>query len=144
MKINTINRWMLGAALAGCLLSVPKLVAADSTAAPSDKPKAATNRPEGARADRARERIQEVAKELNLTDEQKEKIRPVLQAEAEKLRALRQDTNLSREERQAKVKEIRDDIAAKIKPILTAEQYDKWQKMRQQRREQRPPQRPQN
>ena len=125
----TPNRLMVAAVLAGLLCGIPLTRAADS-AAPASKPAAGQRGEPGARA---RDRMQQVAKELNLTDEQKAQLKPVLQKEADKLKALRDDTSLSREQRREKVQAIRADIAAEAKKVLTAEQYEKWQKMREQR-----------
>ncbi len=89
----------------------------------------------GERGERIRERMQEVSKELNLTDEQREKLKPIFQAQAEKMKELRADTTLSREEKMQKWKAIREEFAPKIKEILTPEQFEKWQKMREEMRE---------
>jgi Spy/CpxP family protein refolding chaperone len=50
------------------------------------------------------------------------------------MKALREDTSLSQEDRRAKMKEIRDAMQAKIKEILTPEQYKKWEKHLRQNR----------
>jgi len=89
----------------------------------------------GERGERIRERMQEVSKELNLTDEQREKLKPIFQAQAEKMKELRADTTLSREEKMQKWKAIREEFAPKIKEVLTPEQFEKWQKMREEMRE---------
>lgn len=98
-----------------------------------------TNSPpaRGQRGAQLREHLAKVAQELNLTDEQKSKVRAVLQEDREKLQALRADTSLTPAQRKTQLKQIRDDINAKMKGILTAEQYEKWQKMREERKEAR-------
>jgi Spy/CpxP family protein refolding chaperone len=80
----------------------------------------------GGRGAALRERMQETAKELNLTDEQKEKLQAIIRGQMEKLRALRQDTSLSQPEKAAKFKVIREDIIAEAKKVLTPEQFEKW------------------
>lgn len=55
-----------------------------------------------------RDRTDMLARMLNLTDEQKDKVRPIL------------------EEEQKKMTEIREQTQAKLKPILTQEQWDKY------------------
>src|ERR1035441_3476877 len=74
-----------------------------------------------------RERMQDTARELNLTDEQKEKLQTIIRGQTEKLRALRQDTSLSQPEKAEKFKAIREDIIAEAKKVLTPEQFEKWQ-----------------
>jgi periplasmic protein CpxP/Spy len=81
----------------------------------------------GGRGAALRERMQETAKDLNLTDEQKEKLQAIIRGQMEKLRDLRQDTSLSQPEKAEKFKTLRDDIIAEAKKVLTPEQFEKWQ-----------------
>ena len=73
-----------------------------------------------------RERMQETAKELNLTDEQKEKLQTVIRGQTEKLRELRQDNSLSPEDKREKFQAIREEITADVKKVLSPEQFEKW------------------
>lgn len=75
-----------------------------------------------------RERVQEAIKELNLTEEQKEKLKGVYQGSIEKLRDLRQDSNLSLQEKLEKLKAMRKEIEPEVKKAMDAAQYEKWQK----------------
>ena len=77
-----------------------------------------------------RERIRQLAKELDLTDEQKEKLRPIFREQAQKLRELRQNTDLARQERVAKLREYREELIGKLKSILTPEQLEKFKQLR--------------
>jgi Spy/CpxP family protein refolding chaperone len=90
-----------------------------------------------------RERMQTVAKELGLTDDQKQQLKPILQAEAEKLKALRDDQSLTRPEKVEKLKTIREELLPQLKEILTPEQLAKWQKLRQERQAKAAPSTPQ-
>lgn len=92
------------------------------------------NRPEGAGRPEMRDRLQQMGEELKLTAEQKEKLKPILEAEREKMTKLREDTSLSQEQRREKYREISDATFAKVKPILTTEQQEKWKKLREERR----------
>jgi Spy/CpxP family protein refolding chaperone len=78
------------------------------------------------RASAFRDRIETLAKELQLTDEQKEKLRPIFQAEVERLKNLRADTSLSRRAKLRELKKIRAEATPKVKEILTPEQFQKW------------------
>ena len=124
------NKLTLLAVLLGSLLGVlPASRAADADPKPADKAEPAGG--SGAKARPARgERLQGLAEQLKLTDEQKEKIKPILQDERKKVRELRENKDLARQDRVAKLKEIREDIRAKVKPILTPEQLEKWNKLR--------------
>lgn len=98
----------------------------------------------GGRRQTAQERMKKLAADLNLTQEQQDKLKPVLQEQSKKLRELRQDTSLSATDRRAKAKTIRDDAAKQIKAILTPEQWEKYQKLQQQNRQRRRSQPPGN
>jgi periplasmic protein CpxP/Spy len=101
-----------------------------------DSPAAATARGAKSRAAAGGQRAQvekhmgKVAQELNLTADQKRQLKPTLQEEAQKVKALRADTGLSQQQKRQKLQEIRQDLLAKIKSILTPEQLAKWQQLR--------------
>ncbi len=73
-------------------------------------------------------RLQGAIQDLNLTDAQKEQLKPLYQEQMEKLRELHQDTSLSMAEKLEKLKAIHEEIAPKLKKVLDAEQYAKWEK----------------
>jgi Spy/CpxP family protein refolding chaperone len=80
-----------------------------------------------------------LSQQLNLTEEQKEKLRPILMEEGEKLRTTRLDEHLPLDQKRAKLLEIRDSYRPKIAELLTPEQQEKLKKMQeaeQQRRQQ--------
>jgi protein CpxP len=70
---------------------------------------------------------QDLAKQLDLTDDQKPKYDAIMKGAAEKGRALREDTSLTSEEKKTKAKAIREDTTAQLKSLLTPEQFTKWQ-----------------
>ncbi len=78
----------------------------------------------------AQARLNQMGEQLNLTAEQKEKIKPLLEKEREKMQGLR---DLAPEQRREKMQELRKEMEPKYKAILTTEQFEKWQKLRQQR-----------
>ena len=106
------------AAVAGTLTLHP-LARADATNAPTTP--ATSDRP-GA----MRERMLDTARELNLTPEQTAKLQTIVRERSEKMRALRQDTSLSSEERREKFQAGREDLLAEVKKVLTPEQFEKW------------------
>ena len=105
----------LAALVAGSLLAGTALQAQD---APKEKP-----------AMRGRPNAEQIAKDLNLTDDQKAKVKTALEDQQTKMKALHEDKSLSTEDRKAKSKEIREATQTTIKGILTPEQLEKWQKM---------------
>jgi len=82
----------------------------------------------------AKERLQTLAQELNLTAEQKEKIGSLLQQQVEQARALRDDASLSRRQKLKKVKAMREEGRAQVRALLTPEQQAKYDAMPRPRR----------
>ena len=121
-----LSRLALITVLAGTVLAVAPGSRADDQ--PDQKPAEKTEAK--GRAGR-NARLQRIAEELNLTDEQKAKLKPIFAEQQQKrMTELRGNKDVSREDRRAKAKEMRGDLAAKLKPILTPEQFEKWNKGR--------------
>lgn len=127
--------WMIAtlaaAALMGGLASVR---GADEK--PVDKPKPPAERavaPQGAgqRPGAAADRMKLLAERLGLSKEQQDKLTPIFAAETRKIRELREDANLSPEQRREKMGKIREETRKKIKDdkILSEEQFKKWEEM---------------
>jgi Spy/CpxP family protein refolding chaperone len=126
MKLN--KTLMIAALVAGSVLAADYTVRAqDST----NTPPAGARPPSAPGARGGRMNFDSIAKQLNLTDDQKEKAKPIFQDMTQKFADLRQDSTLSPADRRAKMKEIRDGVDSKFKEIFTPEQYDKWTKMTQ-------------
>jgi len=121
MKLN--KTLTIAALLAGSLLTAGNLLAQD---APKDKPPSAAGGPSVRGRGLA---FDAIAAQLKLTDEQKPKVKPVIEEMQQKNRELRTDTALTPTERRAKMKEIHDAATTKLKDILTAEQLADWEKM---------------
>jgi Spy/CpxP family protein refolding chaperone len=83
-----------------------------------------------------RSSLQNMVDKLNVTAEQKVKLDPILDADAKAVRALRDDSTLSAEDRSKKTEGIRAETDTKIKPILTADQRQKLQQLREERKQQ--------
>jgi Spy/CpxP family protein refolding chaperone len=71
---------------------------------------------------RAEQRLKRLSKRLNLTDDQKEKLRPILQDEQKQLQAIDDDTSLTPQQKHRKVREIRLTSRSQMDGILTDEQ----------------------
>ena len=127
--MNTgISKVSLVAAIVACGLVLCRPVAAQS---------ACLGGPAGGKPALARERLKTIAAELQLTDEQKQQLKPILREEAQKLRSLRAETGLTRQQKRAQLRQIRQDLLARSKPILTPEQLQKWHELRAEMRVQR-------
>ena len=80
-------------------------------------------------------RLQMISKELNLTDDQKTKLRPILQDEQQQMQAVHNDTSLTRDQKMAKMKDIRESHQPQINQILTPDQQKKWAEMKKEAKE---------
>ena len=70
---------------------------------------------------------------LNLTDEQKAKLRPIIADENQQMEALRNDNSMSQQQKIDKANQIRAQASPKIKAVLTPEQLQKLAQMQQDR-----------
>jgi Spy/CpxP family protein refolding chaperone len=78
-------------------------------------------------------RVEALNKDLDLTDEQKKKIRPLLKAEFQRIREVQSNTSLSEGQVKRRTMSIRRSTHERIAEILTPEQKAKWQQVRQAR-----------
>jgi Spy/CpxP family protein refolding chaperone len=116
---------LLAALAAGALLAFTPNLRAQDAPAKSNRPE----RPEGGpRGGQRGDMLKEMAEKLNLTAEQKTKLQEAMKAQRETMK------DATPEARREKAKENRKAMDAKIKEILTAEQYTKWEKIREENR----------
>ncbi len=83
------------------------------------------------------ERLQRMGQRLQLTDEQKAKIKPLLEDEVAQAKAIHEDSSLSRPQKMEKIEQLRNTTHDKIKPILTPEQQKKLEEMQEKAKERR-------
>ena len=79
--------------------------------------------------------LQMLSEKLNLTEDQKTKLKPILQDQMQQMKAVREDSSLSQEQRRAKVKSIHESLHDQINAVLTPEQQAKFKQMRQEQME---------
>ena len=87
--------------------------------------------------DRTEYRLDEMTKKLDLTKEQRETIKPILQDEMKQIEAVMKDQTLTREQKQPKIQEIRKETTTKIEGQLTPQQKEKFKKEREMAKERR-------
>ncbi|MBU6411570.1 MAG: hypothetical protein KGR98_14395 [Verrucomicrobia bacterium] len=112
-------------AAAGLLASSQGLLADDTNAAPAN-PVAPRAGPPGIKA--RGPMYERMGTVLQLTDDQKQKVRGIFMDAMRQRRAISQDQTLSADDKRARLKEIRQDMNTKMKAALTVDQYRKWQK----------------
>jgi len=111
-----------GKLLAGVLLAGCAAFAQDS-----NQPAPATGSPKHnhMHGDRAEQKLMRLSKRLNLTDDQREKIRPILQDEDKQLTSLESDTSLTSLQKHREMREIRMSSKSQMEDVLTSEQKEK-------------------
>ena len=131
---STKTLFLTALAVGGLLACGTVANAGDTTNTPPSTPPAG-GPPAGQRGPGMRgPTLDQLAATLKLTDEQKAKVKPILDARDQKLKDLRADTTLSPEDRRTRMQAIRDDMATQMKAVLTPDQFDQWQKMSQRQR----------
>lgn len=124
MKLNRAS--LFAALMAGTLLTITPASQAQDTNTPATAPKR-EGRPTGPDAMKAR--YERLGKQLGLSDEQQPKFVTATQEMTQKFIAIRSDASLNNEQKAEKAKTVREETDKKIKELLTAEQYEKFQKM---------------
>jgi Spy/CpxP family protein refolding chaperone len=81
-----------------------------------------------------RNRIEEMKKELNLTDEQTTAVQNNLSESLKKMRAVHDDKSLTDDQKKAQYKTLHDQEQQGLKSILTPDQWNKFQEMKKNHR----------
>lgn len=71
-----------------------------------------------------------MARRLNLTDDQKAKIKPLLSSQHEQVKAVRSDKSLTTTQKQDRIGEIRKSTHQQVVALLTPEQQERLKEMR--------------
>ncbi len=74
---------------------------------------------------------------LNLTDEQKAKLQPIIADENKQMDAVRSDTSLTTDQKIQKANQIREDASPKIRAVLTPEQLQKLAQLQEKAKQRR-------
>ncbi len=78
------------------------------------------------------QKLEALAKQLNLTPQQKMQLMPILKADAPKLEAVKNNTSLGPLQKLEQMKAIHAQSDPQIKSILNPQQYEQLQQIRQQ------------
>jgi hypothetical protein len=110
----------------GAMIGLAPIVRAqDAPATPPPGAGSGTNAPAG-RGNRHAE-MEKLFTAINATDAEKQQLMPIFKARDEKIKTLRDDTSLSREDQMAKRKEIMEATSAQVKGVLSADQYAQYE-----------------
>lgn len=75
------------------------------------------------------ERLQRMTQALDLTADQQQKVRPILENETQQMDTLRGDPSVPRDQRWDKARAIMDTTKSQIKPLLNPDQQKKYDEM---------------
>ena len=78
------------------------------------------------------QKLQAIAKQLNLTPQQKMQLMPILEADAPKIQAVKNDSSLGGLQKLQQIKAIHAQSDPQVKAILNPQQYEQFQQIRQQ------------
>ena len=78
----------------------------------------------------ADQQLEHMSTTLNLTDDQKAKIKPILEDQDKQMHQLMQDTSVQQQDKRAKFREIHENTMSQIKPILNSDQQKKLESMK--------------
>jgi periplasmic protein CpxP/Spy len=79
---------------------------------------------------KVQQKLQHLSSELNLTEDQKTKLKPILQNEMAQAKTVHDDSSMSADAKQAKMKEIHASAKQQMNEILTPDQQQKLATMK--------------
>ena len=85
---------------------------------------------ESTRGDKAGKHGGKLMKELNLTDEQKTKVAPILEKAKSDAKAIRDNDSLAKKQKHEQMEALRQTTNTQLQAVLTAEQFQKFQQIR--------------
>jgi periplasmic protein CpxP/Spy len=130
---NTVISLALGGLLA---IGATAVAAAQDNPAPGPEQGRGGRGPQRMNPDR---QLEHMTRELSLTADQQNQIKPMLLDRQQKMEAVSQDQSLSREDRRAKMQSIRQESEGRIAAVLNDQQKQKFQAMQERMRDRNGP-----
>jgi len=137
-KMNKKTLLVLTCALVLAFAGVQAFAQSSADQAASTASQAGQAAGDTAAAAKVQAKLQTLSSELNLTDEQKAQIKPILQDEVQQLKSVKDDASLSPDQKKAKVAEIRQSHKSQMSSILTPDQQKKLDSIKEQIQETNP------
>jgi len=81
--------------------------------------------------------LDRLTKDLNLTKDQQDKIKPILEDQQKQMQALRDDTSTDQQDRMSKMRDIRKSHIDQVRGVLTSDQQTKFDEMQKKMMERR-------
>jgi Spy/CpxP family protein refolding chaperone len=85
--------------------------------------------------DRVADRLEWLSGHLNLTEEQKKELKPILSDEFKQMRAVGEDASLTHDQKRQRMKQIHEASRPRVQTILTPEQRQKFAQMKEEAKE---------
>lgn len=92
------------------------------------------------RANRIAAHLRWLGAQLNLTENQEARLKPILMEESQKIRSIRHDASIPKEQEMEKVQSIHDSFQPQINDVLTPEQRERYKQLEEKARERWQPQ----
>jgi protein CpxP len=87
--------------------------------------------------DRVGERLKWLSQQLNLTEDQKKQLKPILAGEFKQMRVVGADASLTQDQKRERMKQIHEASRPQVQAILTPEQQQKFAQMKEEAKERR-------
>jgi hypothetical protein len=118
-------RFAACAMLVSCVYLILSISVMAQTQSSTERSQTAT----GSQA-QAADKAQKISQALNLSSQQQSQVTPILEDEEPKVQDIKNDTNLSSGERQARIKKVYEQTDKLVKPILSPVQWKQWEQYR--------------
>ena len=115
-------------------LAAVSVISDASLAAPANGNAPRTERRARGEKHTPQQRVEKMARFLNLSDNQKSRIGRILQDAQNQAQSMRGDKNITREQKQERRRNMRSQIQNRINAVLTPQQRDKMAQMQERRR----------
>jgi Spy/CpxP family protein refolding chaperone len=125
-------------ALAACTLSLAIIVPARAfpqqqdappPSNPGDQPPPPSGKP--GHGGNMEKRLDVMTQQLNLTNDQRDKLRPILKQETERIKEIRSNPNLTQNEIHKKTQMVRKSTRQQIAQVLTPDQNKQWREIQE-------------
>jgi periplasmic protein CpxP/Spy len=120
--------------VAGLCLAVPLFFGYSLTTRAQDTGSQSTAQSQTMHQGQHESRLEWMTKQLNLTDDQQAKIKPVLADEMKQMKSVRDDTTLTQDQKRDKMKEIHQNTDSQINDVLTPDQQKKYADLKAQQK----------
>jgi len=126
-----MKRVFLSVALAGSLIAAGlPAIAQSATDSQSNAPSTQQPTKQWHHRGKHGDHLARMAKKLNLSQDQQDKLKPIFEKQHEQAKAIKNDTSLTEDQKKEKFQALRQDTMAQMNGILTPEQQQQLQQMR--------------